>query len=77
MTSDSFKAMNESEQRDLARRLWEESEAFDFDTALELVQQRPDRARYLLRMHAETKMRRAERARGLRRLRQALIEDYG
>ena len=77
MTSDNFKEMNETEQRDLARKLWEGSETFDFDTALELVEQRPDRARYLLRMRAETKRRQAERARGLRRLRQALIEDYG
>ena len=69
--------MNEAEQRDLARRLWEDSEVFDFDTALELVRSRPDKARYLLRMSAEIERRQAERARGLKRLRRALIEDYG
>lgn len=69
--------MNEMEQRDLARRLWENSEVFDFDTALELVRIHPDKARDLLRMRAATERRQAERARGLKQLRRALIEDYG
>jgi hypothetical protein len=77
MTSDSFEAMDEAEQRDLARRLWEGSEVFDFDSALELVRRQPDRARFLLRMRAETKRRQEERARGLRRLRQARIQEFG
>jgi hypothetical protein len=69
--------MNEAEQRDLARRLWEGSEVFDFDAAREFVQRRPDRARYLLQMRAETKKRQEERARGLERLRQVRIEEFG
>jgi hypothetical protein len=77
MTSDSFKAMNESEQRDMARRLWEGSNILDFETALEIVKRRPNDARKILRMRAETERRQAERARGQERLRQALIEDYG
>lgn len=77
MTSDSFKPMNESEQRDMARRLWEGSNVLDFETALEIVKRRPNDARKILRMRAETERRQAERARGQERLRQALIEDYG
>lgn len=48
MTSGNFEAMNEAAQRDLARRLWEGSDVFDFETALELVQRRPDMAREIL-----------------------------
>lgn len=77
MTRVRVEPMNEAEQRDLARRLWEDSEVFDFDTALELVQSRPDKARDLLRMSAEMKRRQEERASGLKRLHRALIEDYG
>jgi hypothetical protein len=77
VTGDSFEAMNETEQRDLARRLWEGSDVLDFDTALEIVRHRPNEARELLKMRAETERRQAERERGLTRLRRALIEDYG
>lgn len=69
--------MNEEEQRDLARRLWEGSEVFDFDTALELVRTRPERARDLLRMRAEIKREQEESDRARERRRHALIEDYG
>lgn len=69
--------MNESEQRDMARRLWEGSNILDFETALEIVKRRPNEARKILAMRAETERRQAERARGQERLRQALIEDYG
>lgn len=77
MTSDSFKPMNDSEQRDMARRLWEGSNILDFEMALEIVKRRPNEARKILRMRAETERRQAERVRGQERLRQALIEDYG
>ena len=77
MTSGNLKPMNESEQRDMARRLWEGSNVLDFETALEIVKRRPNEARKILRMRAETERRQAERARGQERLRQALIEDYG
>jgi len=77
MTGGSFKAMNEAEQRDLARRLWEGSEVFDFETALDLVRQRPEVARELLQRRVETKRRQEESDRGRERRRRALIEDFG
>ena len=77
MTSGNFEAMNEAAQRDLARRLWEGSDVFDFETALELVQRRPDMAREILQRRAITQRRQEERARGRERLRQAFIEDFG
>lgn len=61
----------------MARRLWEGSNILDFETALEIVKRRPNEARKILAMRAETERRQAERARGQERLRQALIEDYG
>jgi 2-oxo-4-hydroxy-4-carboxy--5-ureidoimidazoline (OHCU) decarboxylase len=77
MTGGRFKMMNESEQRDLARKLCEGSDVFDFETALKLVRQRPEVARELLQRRAETKRRQEERAQGRERQRRALIEDYG
>jgi hypothetical protein len=77
MTGDNFEAMNEAEQRDLARRLWEGSTVLDFDTALEIVRRRPDEARELLQMRTEMERREEERARGRERRKRALIEDYG
>lgn len=77
MTGDNFEAMNEAEQRDLARRLWEGSEVLDFETALEIVRRRPNEARELLQMRAEMKRREEERTRGRERRKRALIEDYG
>lgn len=69
--------MNEVEQRDMARRLCELSERFDFDLALELVQMRPTKPQELLDMHAKMERRQEERTRSLKRLHRALIEDYG
>jgi hypothetical protein len=69
--------MNEAEQRDLARRLWEGSEVFDFEAALELVRQRPEVARELLQIRVEIKRRQEESDRSRERRRRALIEDYG
>jgi hypothetical protein len=77
MTSDSLETMNEADQHDLARRLWEGSDVFDFETALELVRQRPGVARELLQARAETKRRQEESDRARERRRRALIEDYG
>jgi len=66
--------MTEREQRDLARRLAEGSNVFDFEKALELVQWRPAEAEKLLRMREETERWRAESARGLERLHRAAQE---
>lgn len=77
MTSGNFAAMNEAEQREMARRLWEGSEIFDFDTALELVRRRPNEARKLLQMDVEMERRQKESDRARERLHQALIEDFG
>lgn len=68
--------MTEREQRDMAHRLAEESNVFDFDRALELVQHMPDKAEKLLRMREETKKRQAERARAAEQRQRALIEDF-
>ena len=68
--------MTEREQRDLAHRLSEGSNVFDFDRALEVVQRRPADAEKLLRMQEESAKRQAERARASERRRQALIEDF-
>lgn len=68
--------MTEREQRDLAHRLAEDSNVFDFGRALELVQRRPAEAERLLRLQDEFAKRQAERARAHRRLEQALVEDF-
>jgi hypothetical protein len=41
--------MTQQEERDLARRIAEGSETFDFDLALVLVQRRPAEAKRLIR----------------------------
>ncbi|HEX3043050.1 MAG TPA: hypothetical protein VHP56_13265 [Solirubrobacterales bacterium] len=69
--------MNDTEYRDLARQLSEGSDVLDFETALEIVQWRPDKAREILRMRAETQRQNEEMDRGRERRRRALIEDYG
>ncbi len=69
--------MTEQEERDLARRLADDSDVFDFDRALELVQWKPAEAERLLRMQEEMERREKERALGRERRRQALIEDFG
>lgn len=69
--------MTEREQRDMARRLSEDSDVFDFDLALELVQSSLADAEKILRMREKNKLSQEERARGRERRRRALIEDYG
>jgi len=69
--------MTDREQRDLAHRLAEDSNVFDFDRALEVVQRRPADAERLLRMKEENAQRQAERARARERRERALIEDFG
>lgn len=49
MTDDNFAGMTEQEQRDLAWRLAEGSEVFDFEKAFEAVQWDPVRAEKLVR----------------------------
>ena len=68
--------MTEREEKDMARRLAEGSEVFDFDRALEVVRRRPADAVRLLRMRDEMERREEERARGRERRRRALIEDF-
>ena len=69
--------MTEREQREMAHRLSENSNVFDFDRALEVVQRRPADAERLLRMQEETVKRQAERARALEQLRLAIREEFG
>ncbi|HEU4706867.1 MAG TPA: hypothetical protein VFS64_06760 [Solirubrobacterales bacterium] len=68
--------MTEREQRDLAHRLAQDSDVFDFDRALELVQRLPTEAERLLRNREESKKLQEELDRASKRRRQALIEDY-
>jgi hypothetical protein len=77
MTVGKFNEMNEAEQRAMAQQLCEVSDQFEFDGALELVKWRPARAQELLDMRAEMKRQKKERERRLKRLRRALIEDFG
>jgi len=66
--------MTEREQRDLAWRIAEDSEVFDFDRALELVQRRLADAEKILRMREAEKRSREEFARARERRQQALRE---
>jgi hypothetical protein len=68
--------MTNQEERDLARRLANDSDVFDFDRALELVKWRPAEAERLLRMQEKMERRQEERTRAAARRRQALIEDF-
>jgi hypothetical protein len=69
--------MTEREMRDLAWRLSDESEVFDFDTALEFVRDEPAQAEEMIR-EQETIERNAEEFERLREERKrALIEDFG
>lgn len=69
--------MTEREQRELAWRLADGSEVFDFERALELVQRRPEKAESLIRMREEDAREQEEidRAREQRKL--ALREEFG
>jgi len=69
--------MTEREQRDLAHRLSEDSNVFDFDRALELVQWRPAEAEKLIHMQEEMVKRQAERARAREQLLLAIREEFG
>jgi hypothetical protein len=68
--------MTEQEEIHLARRLAADSDVFDFDRALELVQWKPAEVERLLRMREEMEGREKERARGRERRRRALVEDF-
>lgn len=69
--------MTEREERNLAHRLADGSNVFDFDRALVLVQEMPAEAERLIRMKEETARRQQERARALEGMRQALREEFG
>lgn len=69
--------MTEREERDLAHRLADGSNVFDFNRALELVKRRPAEAEKLVRMKEEFAKRQEERARARERRRQAFIEEFG
>jgi len=66
--------MNEAEQRDLARRLADVSEVFDFEGALAFVQFDLKRAEKLLRMREEGKKWHEEFARSRERVRLSASE---
>lgn len=69
--------MIEREQRELARRLAEGSNVFDFEKALELVEFNPAEAERLIRMRLENEKREEERARLRERRKLALREEFG
>jgi hypothetical protein len=69
--------MTEREERDLAHRLADGSNVFDFDKALELVKRRPADAEKLVRMKDEFARRQEKRARRRMQRKLALREDYG
>jgi len=69
--------MTEREERDLAHRLADGSNVFDFDKALELVKRRPADAEKLVRMKDEFARRQEKRARRRMQRELALREDYG
>lgn len=72
MTSSRFDAMNEEEQRDLAKNLADVSDVLDFETAFEIVQFDSARAKELIRNREEEKREKEEFAR-LRKRRRALL----
>lgn len=69
--------MTEREERDLAQRLADDSNVFDFDRALELVKLRPMKAEELIRMQEETAKLQKERAHARKRLLAAIREEFG
>jgi hypothetical protein len=66
--------MTEQEQRDLAWRLAEGSEVFDFQRALEVVRWRPEEAEKILRMREEDRQSREAFTRAREQRRRALLE---
>ena len=77
MTRGSFKAMNPIEEQQLAHQLSDGSDLLDFETALEIVQWRPEEARRILQTRADMKRRQEERARSCERLRRVIREEFG
>jgi hypothetical protein len=77
VTGSSFNAMNERDQRDLARRLANASNVLDFERALRVVEFDSAEAERLLREHEESQKRREERARAREGMRRALREEFG
>jgi len=69
--------MTDRAKREMAWLLAEGSKVFDFDSALELVEESPDDAEEILRMRERHKKNAEESARLRERRRRALIEDYG
>jgi hypothetical protein len=69
-----FEAMDEREQRELARRLANISESYDFETALRVVQARPADAEQMLRDREKRKKLLDELARANERLHLAAQE---
>lgn len=69
--------MTEQEQRDMAQRLAEDSDVFDFDLALEVVRRRPVKAEEILRYREKIQRFQEEAARLRERRRLALREDFG
>jgi len=60
--------MTEQEERVLAQRIASDSEVFDFERALELVQRMPRKAEKLIRQREESEKRQAELDRAYERL---------
>jgi hypothetical protein len=77
VTIDRFDAMNEQEQRDLARRLTDAAEVLDFEGALRIVEFDPRQAEELIAMRKRDERRDEEFARVRRRRQQALREEFG
>ena len=74
MTERNLSAVNEAEQRELARQLAGCSEVLDFEEALQIVQVRPAEAEELIHMHADFARGQEERRRARERRRLALRE---
>jgi hypothetical protein len=66
--------MTEQEARDLARRIAEDSEIFDFDLALELVHYRPAEAEKIIRDREEMREMMDNLTRANQRLHRAALE---
>jgi len=66
--------VTDSEKRHLARRIADVSNVFDFETALELVERRPDEAESLIREREEGAKNRERLKRACERLHRAALE---
>lgn len=74
MTNSSFSSMKVEEERDLARRLADSSDVFNFEKALEVVQFDPVKAERLLRDRERHKKLLDELAQANERLHRAARE---